>query len=434
MSTENRKQLLFAAAVVLLVPALTWGAGFGIFEHGNRAMAMGGAFTAVANDASAIYWNPAGLAFQDNHGKKFEFMGGTTFISASQDFYGENPFPGKGYTASQNDQTFFPPHLYFVWHINDQFTFGFGANTPYGLGTWWPANFAGRFIEKRVDLKTFNFSPNLAIKLSDNVAVAVGIDYAVGQLDLTTQVGAINPFTQQIADIGQVHMYTDGTGNDAWGWNAGVLFKLPHNFSLGISYRSELDIDYDGYGSFTQFATGFPEYDAAVASLLPFDHRVPIKTSINHPDFWSLGLAWTGQQWTFSVQYNRQGWSSFDTLAINFPTHPELSETVPEKYDDSNQYRFGVEYRANKEWAFQGGLLYDETPQPIASMSPLLGDGDRTGISLGVSWIHDNWRLDIGDLYLIIDDRSTNGTSFDGFDGRYDTSANLIGASVTVSF
>ena len=37
--------------------------GFQINEHGARAMALGGAFTAIANDASAVYWNAAGLGF-----------------------------------------------------------------------------------------------------------------------------------------------------------------------------------------------------------------------------------------------------------------------------------------------------------------------------------------------------------------------------------
>lgn len=35
--------------------------GFQINEHGAKAMGLGGAFTAIANDASAIYWNSAGM-------------------------------------------------------------------------------------------------------------------------------------------------------------------------------------------------------------------------------------------------------------------------------------------------------------------------------------------------------------------------------------
>jgi len=33
---------------------------------GSRAIGMGGAFVATANDASSMYWNPAGIAFLDN--------------------------------------------------------------------------------------------------------------------------------------------------------------------------------------------------------------------------------------------------------------------------------------------------------------------------------------------------------------------------------
>ena len=47
-------------AVVLLWPT---GARAQIYESvGTRAQGMGGAFVAVADDASATWWNPAGLA------------------------------------------------------------------------------------------------------------------------------------------------------------------------------------------------------------------------------------------------------------------------------------------------------------------------------------------------------------------------------------
>ena len=40
-------------------------AGFGIFEQGTKAMGMAGAFTAQADDPSALFHNAGGLAFVD---------------------------------------------------------------------------------------------------------------------------------------------------------------------------------------------------------------------------------------------------------------------------------------------------------------------------------------------------------------------------------
>ena len=55
-----KRQILMTAAVLTLLPSLSWGAGFALFEAGNKALGMGGAFTAVADDPSAFFWNPAG--------------------------------------------------------------------------------------------------------------------------------------------------------------------------------------------------------------------------------------------------------------------------------------------------------------------------------------------------------------------------------------
>lgn len=50
------------AVAVLLLLAQGAGANFVNVETGARAMGMGGAFVAVADDVTALYWNPAGLA------------------------------------------------------------------------------------------------------------------------------------------------------------------------------------------------------------------------------------------------------------------------------------------------------------------------------------------------------------------------------------
>lgn len=51
-----------ALLVSLLTLILAFGGAVQAADLGARAMGMGGAYTALADDASAVYWNPAGLA------------------------------------------------------------------------------------------------------------------------------------------------------------------------------------------------------------------------------------------------------------------------------------------------------------------------------------------------------------------------------------
>ena len=55
---------LSSAVLALIIPLLTSvPASAQTFETvGTQAAGMGGAFVAVADDATAVYWNPAGLA------------------------------------------------------------------------------------------------------------------------------------------------------------------------------------------------------------------------------------------------------------------------------------------------------------------------------------------------------------------------------------
>jgi len=430
----SRKQLVTAAAVLLLVPSMGWGAGFAIFENGARSAAMGGAFTAVADDPSAMYWNPAGMAFQSDKG--MQLMVGVSLIAPTQDFRGQAVYPGEGYTATQKSQIFYPPHVFFLLPLNERWTLGFGATAPFGLGTWWEDDFAGRFISKRTNIQSFDNAFNVAWRATDWMALSVGVDYLTFQLDLTNNIGFVNPYTQQLVDVGQVHLMTDGLKNSAFGWNVGALFKLGAGISAGVAYRSTFDVKIDdAYGSFIQFPTGYPDFDAVLASQIPFGQTVSGRSSIELPDVMSLGLAWTGETWTVAVQYNWQGWSSFQTLDIEFDDYPHLNQSIEEGYENSNTYRIGAEHRFNEKFAMQFGWVYDQTPQPRFSMSPLLGDSDRREYNIGMSYITGKMRFDIGYTYLMAARRATDGTSVDGYEGEYrNTEANIFNMTFSYKF
>ena len=54
--------LVVLAGLGVLTPQLARAAAFDFIPSGARAVGMGGAYTAVADDPNAVYWNPAGLA------------------------------------------------------------------------------------------------------------------------------------------------------------------------------------------------------------------------------------------------------------------------------------------------------------------------------------------------------------------------------------
>src|SRR3981081_1929536 len=90
MPTSTRALAVSLAAACVFGPAPVHAAGFAIFEQGARGMGFAGAFTAQANDPSAIFHNAAGIAFLK--GKQFYFGG--TLIHPSSSFTGADPCRG----------------------------------------------------------------------------------------------------------------------------------------------------------------------------------------------------------------------------------------------------------------------------------------------------------------------------------------------------
>lgn len=92
--------------MLLLVYTFTvYAGGFQQNQHGARAKAMGGAFTAVANDPSAIYWNGEGLTQLNGT----QLMLGTHLLTPSSTFRGIAPSSAYSYMESQ---LFTPSHLF----------------------------------------------------------------------------------------------------------------------------------------------------------------------------------------------------------------------------------------------------------------------------------------------------------------------------------
>lgn len=418
--------------LALASAAPSHGAGFGIFEQGTKAMGMAGAFTAQADDGSAMFHNVGGLGLLDER----LLEAGVTLISQTEaELEGANPFPGEGTFAEQTSRVFFPPHAYYVQPISDVLNFGFSFNTPFGLATEWKDadTFPGRFISYEAELRAFDLGANLGWRATPDLGIGFGAIARASDVRLNRRAPVVNPFTFQVVDAADIGLESDIEWG--FGFQAGVLHRYNNSLSWGFSYRSKIEIDYSGDAAFRQISTGNAELDAVIASRLPVGQDVPVETSIEFPDMASVGVAIAlGPTSKLELDVNWTGWSSFDRLVIDFDDAVEDSTEIEdvvrdENWDDVFNYRLGFSYGFRGGSELRLGYVMDESPQPESSAGPLLPDSDRNGITIGYGFQGDRFYTDLALMYLTFDELVVD-ESIDNFFGTYDITAWLFGVTV----
>jgi long-chain fatty acid transport protein len=435
---QTRGALIAGALGLAVLGALAaspaFAAGFAINEQGAKATGMADAFIAQADDPSALYWNAGGLAFLDQRALS---VGATYIRTLTADFSGANPFPGDGVTAKEKTLSVFPPHAYFVQPINQQWKAGLGIETPYGLTVEWqnPDTFAGRFLSTKSALRVFDINPTIAWQVTPEVGIGIGGIARISDVELRRDIGAVDPFTLRTATIASARL--KGDFSEGYGFNLGVLVKPTSRFSLGLMYRSAIDIKYTGNGRLSQISTGDPIFDAVVAAQLPFGRDLPVATKIKMPAIAGAGLG-VGVTPDFFVEVDAgwTGWKRFDSVPITF-TNGDLPNSVRvERWKDAYNYRLGLRYTVNPVWQLRLGYVYDETPQPEQTVTPLLPDNRRNGYTIGIGFKGSVVTTDFSILYLDFGSRSRSKTFSDDpdgdFFGTYRTRALL--AALTVTF
>ena len=422
--------VLATLAVTLVTSAVASASGFSIFEAGSRATAVGGAFVGRADDTSAMFYNPAGLAGIE----KIEAMVGITLIAPFSSLEGANPYPGAGYTADQKKMIFFPPNFYVAAPLGKGITLGFGTWFPFGLATAWQDQdqFRGRWISQRVDIRQYAMSMQLSAQLLPWLKVGAGPELRVGDVKLNKNVGAFNPYSQKYVDVAHLDLTQSGFSFDM-GWTAGIQLKPTSWMSLGASYHSAVTQDYTGNGNFYQTLTGYADFDKAIAAKLPFGEQISGATAISFPAITQIGASFNLSKCvTLDLAAVYTQWNSFNSTIITFNPAPVSGKQVPET-NITHNFENAWSYRAGMSWLLPSekvelaaGFVYDQTGQPDSDTGPLLPDANRTGYSIGASFrLGKKLWVDFSNLFLFFHNRTVAGPQNDNFYGTYKTYANL---------
>ena len=430
------RYMLLATAVLLLAAGTAQASGFSIYEAGARATALGGAFTATADDGSALFYNPAGISFIEGRSIQGDFMPITPeFNFAAATTQSDNIGMSSPATAKTVSQTFPIPGLYYTSN-HGTISWGIGAYAPFGLGVKWadPETYIGRTTSYDVTIETVYGTPAISWRFAENFAISGGVDIARQTIDL-------NRFTQH-PTTGENALDTNISGHSSINVTPcfGFMGHLS-KFTLGAMYHWQKTMKYDdGEAKLENVASG-DSYAWAAALLQGIGGTThKITSELNLPSIMSLAVAYSFTE-KIKLEFNAVhfGWSTFQSLNIKSDTSA-LNQEIHFNYEDSWQYRFGLDMGLSDHFQGMLGYVYDKTPQPLASVSPILADSNRNDYSLGLMWHNDHWRVTGAYMAVIADQRTNiengeavrNSTSYPV--GTYSTVANIFAIGLGYRF
>jgi len=416
---------LAVAVGIAVAPASALASGYTPPMPGAAALGMGGAGAASVSDASAVFFNPAALARLEG----MQLIVGGTMLTPVTSFAGVAPYPGYGVTEEMKRQYFFPPTFYASRRLAKGYAVGAGLGAPFGLGIEWkdPDTFTGRYIVTKADLNALNANLSAACAPSDRWSVGVGADLMFAKVKLQNRQQAIAPGGGGVVtDVAKVALESDYT--TGWGWNAALSFQPGPECKLAAAYRSKVVVKPTGDAVFTQIPTGDAVFDAAVAASLPPNQGV--STVLRFPATWTGAFSYNPvPAWTIEADAIFFEWSVFEDLPIRFSQTPSANKTIIENYDDAWQFRIGAEHRCPR-FTYRFGYYYDQAAAPDESVSPILPDANRNGVTLGFGCklgADKRWTVDAYEMALFLDQRSTNGVERDGYNGEYKSFVNAVG-------
>ncbi|MFK5915667.1 MAG: outer membrane protein transport protein [Woeseiaceae bacterium] len=441
------KKVFAISLLTSLISTNISASGFAVAEH--SASGLGSAFagaSAIAEDASTTYFNPAGLS--KLKGEQVVVAGHIVVVSSPFTNNGSTlstavPFGTGGALSGSNDDgstTPFIPNFYYSKELNERWTLGFGINAPFGNASEYSDTWVGRYHATTSDITTINFNPSASYKVNKGLSVGFGVNVQYIEATLANQLdsslickGAVTKAqiaggaTQAnaviaanatcssapigLGTIGDVTTDSSVSLNgDDWslGWNIGLLYDISDATRIGLAYRSNVKHSLSGTADFTRGGN----LGLILTTSTAFT-STGISSGIDLPESLSLSLYHeVDSKWSILADATWTKWSNFDTLDVDFSDPLQTDSSTPENWGNSMRYSFGVNYKPDSKWIYRAGLALDETPIPTAEdVTARIPDNDRIWLSLGLGHkLSDTLGFDVGYAHLVFDDITINNT------------------------
>jgi long-chain fatty acid transport protein len=212
-----------------------------------------------------------------------------------------------------------------------------------------------------------------------------------------------------------------------YGFNAGVYYKPIEKISIGVDYRSKIEMNLEG-GDAT--FTVPVSLSTSVPAENKFDATLPLPGNLD------FGVSYDfNEKFTMAVEVNWIMWSSYESLDFTFEEAGELLDNEnPRNYSDTWIPRIGGQYKLNDIFTFRAGAYYDTSPADEAYFTPETVTLNTIAFTLGAT-ITPVKGLDIDLSYLELHGMEAE-KSYEpaGFTGTYKTMTFIPGIGLHYRF
>jgi long-chain fatty acid transport protein len=352
---RSTRTLSLAALLSVVCASQVLANGLNLNGCGSKAIGMGGAFIGLADDASAVFWNPGGLTQLER----------PTLFGYEANLFPTGTYKFDAYKIdAQTQSKVYPAGAFgFLRPVGKKLVVGAEIYAPAGTGAKWDGNDLKPLTSNvAYEWESYNniitFAPTVAYKLTTRVSIGASFNVSHGTLQLKRP------------GVGQYE-------EDLTGWivggTVGLHVRPSEKVSVGFAVRTPSNLKLKG--------------DATMGGAAAY--KLPDKSTAEREATWPL---WVGggiavkptAKLTFTADAQLTNWKKIQTIDITYGDatwqatrkHPLLGRGFENSFilnwKNATQLRAGVEYALNKTWALRAGYYYDPSPSPAETLNVLL--------------------------------------------------------------
>lgn len=388
---KNIFRVLFISGLSLIFTTCLFSNGLNLNSVGSKATAMGGAFIGLADDYSAVFWNPAGLTQMEN--ASFSLFATDIIPSGTYNF----ELLGTTMADSETKSSMYPSGaLGYFKPFSKNIVVGILAYVPAGVGAKWPGEdlallSGGTAFTWKSQIAMLTVSPVFAYKINEkfSIGASINLNYVMLKMERPAGGGAMPAF-----------QYKEDLSGIGFGATFGAMYKPTDFLSIGVCYKTPVKASIKG------------DAEAPALSQMGFPGMSDAKRSATWPQWLGAGIAIKPIDRltiTADIQYNN--WKKMEDIPITYSdavwkaAGMESASNFELRWEDSVDIRFGVEYKLTDCLAIRGGYYNNPSPAPEETLNIMLPNVNYNVITAGLGYQKEKFAIDFAFEYLAGKDR-----------------------------